>query len=550
MPPLFPAGLSLHLSSSCKSATKTCFLTGPLNLEQPTSQPFRLWPYFLGAAIGLVVGLVLFIYLGARHIDDRTRAWVISELSARFDSDVELQSLHVDTTPRMQVTGEGLTLRYHGRTDVPPLLQIARFSFNLGFLGIVHVPRHIKGVTVENMVITIPPGRDPNAAAEPPRESTHIPRVIFNEIVCTDADLIILPKKAGKDPLDFAIHDLVMNNVGDRKPFDFHGTLTNAKPKGEIATKGTFGPWNSAEPSSTPLAGEYHFADADLDPFAGIGGTLSSVGKYQGQLNQIQVQGQTETPNFSLDPVGRPVPLHTEFSATVDGTDGDTYLHPVRATLIHSLIIANGSVIRVKGQGHIISLNIYAPNARLQDILRLATKSLQPVMTGTVTLKTKMLLPPGKEKVIHRLSLDGDFGVNDAEFASVEVRDKLESLSRHALGKPKDEDAGSAVTDLLGHFRLDHDVAAFPRLSFSIPGAEVRLLGKYDLPAEALDFRGNLRMQAKLSQTVTGKKSFFLKLADPFFKKDGAGSVVPIRITGTRDAPHFALDLFHNSDKK
>jgi hypothetical protein len=56
-------------------------------------------------------------------------------------------------------------------------------------------------------------------------------------------------------------------------------------------------------------------------------------------------------------------------------------------------------------------------------------------------------------------------------------------------------------------------------------------------------------MQAKLSKTVTGKKSFFLKLADPFFKKDGAGSVVPIRISGTRDEPKFALDLFHNAKK-
>src|SRR6202011_3471966 len=155
------------------------------------------------------------------------------------------------------------------------------------------------------------------------------------------------------------------------------------------------------------------------------------------QLNKLEVEGVTDTPNFSLDPIGRPVPLHTEFSATVDGTDGDTYLHPVRATLLHSLIIANGSVVRASSKkGHVISLSIYAPNARLQDILRLATKSNEPVMTGS-------------EKVVHRLVLDGDFGVNDAEFASAEVREKLESLSRHALGKPKNEDAGSAVTDLL-----------------------------------------------------------------------------------------------------
>lgn len=516
---------------------------------QSIPRPFRIWPHLVGILIGLCAGLALFIFLGARNIDDRTRQWVISELSTRFDGKVELNSLHVETTPRMQVTGEGLTLRYRNRTDVPPLIQIARFSFNLGVLGVIHVPRHIKGVYVENMVITIPPS-DPHSAAPPPRPSARMPRIIFNEIVCNDTTLIILPKKAGKDPLDFDIHDLVMKNVGDQKPFDFHGTLTNAKPKGEIATKGTFGPWNSDDPAFTPLSGEYNFADADLDPFAGIGGTLSSIGQYSGRLNQIEVQGQTDTPNFSLDPVGRPVPLHTEFSATVDGTDGDTYLHPVRATLLRSLIIANGSVIRAAGKpGHIISLNIYAPDARLQDILRLTTKSNQPVMTGTVNLRTKFLLTPGKEKVIHRLTLDGDFGVSDAEFASVEVRDKLESLSRHALGKPNDEDAGSAVTDLLGHFRVDRDLASFPRLSFRIPGAEVRLTGKYRLPDEALDFRGNLRMQAKLSQTVTGKKSFFLKLADPFFKKDGAGSVVPISISGTRDAPKFTLDLFHNAKK-
>ena len=89
----------------------------------------------------------------------------------------------------------------------------------------------------------------------------------------------------------------------------------------------------------------------------------------------------------------------------------------------------------------------------------------------------------------------------------------------------------------------------FEQLRFRVPGAEVRLAGTYDLPTENLDFLSDLRMQAKLSQTVTGKKSFFLKMADPFFKKDGAGSVVPIRISGTRDDPKFALALFGKKEK-
>lgn len=514
-----------------------------------SARAVRLWPYLTGILLGIICGLALFIYLGARNIDDRTRQWVVRELASRFDSRVELKSLHVDLTPRMQVTGEDLTLHYRDRTDVPPLIHIESFRFNLGVFGVIHVPRHINGVYVENMTITIPP-RQRQAEAPFEKTSRTLPRVIFDEIVCNNTELVILPKKQGKDPLDFDIHDLVLKSVDAAKRFDFHGNLTNAKPTGEIATRGTFGPWDAEEPGDTHVSGAYQFTDAALDSLPGIGGTLSSTGRYSGQLNRLEVDGQTDTPDFALDPIGRPVPLHTEFSATVDGTDGDTYLHPVRATLLHSLIVANGSVIRSSGRpGHVIALEITAPKARLQDILRLATKSNEPLMSGEVTLKAKMLLSPGKQKVVDRLNLDGHFGVADGQFGSEEVREKLESLSRHALGKPKNEDAGSSITDLSGNFQLARSTVAFKNLDFSVPGAHIKLDGSYDLRGEAIDFHGDLRMRAKLSQTVTGKKSVFLKFVDPFFKKDGAGSVVPIRISGTRENPKFALALFKKSAK-
>jgi VCBS repeat-containing protein len=64
----------------------------------------------------------------------------------------------------------------------------------------------------------------------------------------------------------------------------------------------------------------------------------------------------------------------------------------------------------------------------------------------------------------------------------------------------------------------------------------------------ALDFHGALRMDAKLSQTMTGAKSFFLKAVDPFFSKKGAGTYVPIKITGTKDHPIYGQD-FHRKDK-
>ena len=508
----------------------------------------RKWPYLVGIFVGLIGGLILFISLRMRNIEDRTREWVVHELENRFHSEVELQELHVRLLPDMGVEGEELSIRYHNRRDLPPMFHVAKFSFNLGVLGILRAPRHIAGVYVENMTITIPPKGEKKD--KPPSEKKKLPDVVVDEIVINDTDLVIVPKKEGKAPLDFDIHDLVLKSVGADKPFDFHGNLTNAKPQGEIATIGTFGPWDEDEPGDTPVTGTYKFSDADLGPFPGIAGTLSSTGDYKGQLNEIQVTGKTDTPNFSLDPVGHPVPLHTDFSATVDGTDGDTYLHPVKATLGKSVIVCEGSVVHVPDQGHLIQLNVDAPNAHIEDMLALAINSDKPFMTGPAKIKAKLTLPPGKLKVLQKMILDGKVTIENANWSDPKVRGKLEALSRHAEGKPSDEDAGSSVANLQGVFKLEKAVINFRSLTFSVPGANLDLAGNYDIGEGNLDFNGHLRLQAKLSQTVTGKKSFFLKAVDPFFSKDGAGTLLPITITGKRDAPTLGVTVFHKTFKR
>jgi hypothetical protein len=64
---------------------------------------------------------------------------------------------------------------------------------------------------------------------------------------------------------------------------------------------------------------------------------------------------------------------------------------------------------------------------------------------------------------------------------------------------------------------------------------------------ETIDFHGTARMDATMSHMTTGFKSLLLRAVDPFFKKDGAGTVLPIKITGTRDHPSFGLE-FHRKD--
>jgi hypothetical protein len=512
------------------------------------SRPRRKWPYILGIFVGILAGVVIFVSLKLRNIDDQVRDWVVSALQEKFKSDVDLRELHVRVFPDLGVAGEELSIRLHNRADLPPMFHVAKFSFNLGWLGIFNAPRRISGIYVENMTITIPPRGEKKE--KPPEPKKKFPEVTIDEIVINDTDLVIMPKKQRKAPLDFDIHDLVLKSVGASKPFDFHGELTNAKPQGEIATRGTFGPWSADEPGDTPLTGTYKFTDADLGPFPGIAGTLSSTGDFKGKLNEIEVAGKTDTPNFSLDPVGHPVPLHTDFSATVDGTDGDTYLHPVKATLGKSVINCEGSVTHVPNQGHLIQLNIDAPNARIEDILALAINSDKPFMTGPAQIKAKLTIPPGKFKVLQKMILDGKVEIKNANWSDPKVRDKLESLSRHAEGKPGQEDAGSSVANLMGDFKLAKAIIDFRTLTFSVPGANLDLVGSYDIGEGNLDFNGHLRLQAKLSQTVTGKKSFFLKAVDPFFNKEGAGTLLPITITGKREAPTLGVSAFRKTFKR
>lgn len=494
----------------------------------------------------------------ARHMDNAIRLWVIRSLSDHFQSRVELATLRVTGFPNLGVVGEDLTIYFHDRADVPPIIHVDKFSFNLGVIALLWLPNRVSSANIESMTIIIPPRGEKKSPKPKDSAKTNnvLSSLVVGEVICKNTILITLPRKPdpgkpAKEPLEWDIHDLDLRSASVDKPFRFHGTLTNAKPKGEIATSGDFGPWDIDDPGSTPVSGSYKFTDADLGPFPGISGILSSTGKFTGELAELEVDGETDTPDFSLDKIGKPIPLHTEYSATVDGTNGDTLLHPVRATLIRSLIIAEGSIINGPDHiGHRIVLDVGAPNARIQDILSLAMNSDKPILTGPVKIKAKLLLPPGKEKVLDKMILDGQIGIDDARWSNPEVRKTLESLSRRAEGKPGDDDAGSAVSDLHGNFHVEKGVVNFSNLTFSIPGAAIDLAGTYQIIGGEIDLSGHLRLQAKLSQTVTGTKSFFLKALDPFFEKNGAGAVIPISITGTREQPTIGVTVFHKKIEK
>ncbi|MGA9039484.1 MAG: AsmA-like C-terminal region-containing protein [Terriglobales bacterium] len=505
------------------------------------------------AAVLLLVVVVLTI-TGLRLAKPSLKKLTLEVLSEKFHADVQLDNIEILIFPRIQVHGSGLSMRFQGRTDLPPLIYVREFWAEAGLRSLLGKPWRIERIQMKGLSIHIPPKNGDeiqtggNGGLRDWSKTKDIP-ILIGEIEADDSQLEILPKSADKLSHVFELHHILMRQVGLGRPVDFTAQLTNYKPPGEIKSTGSFGPWNADDPAETPLAATYTFMNADLGVFKGISGILSSRGKFGGVLNQIEVEGETDTPDFAVKTGGHPVSLHTTFSATVDGTNGNTLLHPVRAQFLNSTVVANGEVVKAEGnqgkKGRAVRLDVAVSDARLEDMLRLAVKG-EPVMTGAMGFHAQMELPPDEGDVMERLNLTGIFGVHSAEFTDQKISAKVQTLSRKGEGKPGDKDAGSDVSSLQGNFALDNSVLTFRQLTFAVTGANVQLNGTYGLENEKLDFYGRLRLQAKLSQTMTGFKSDLLKPFDPFFRKNNA-TQIPIKVSGTREHPSFGLD-FHDKE--
>ena len=508
-----------------------------------------LWGWIF---VSLLLAVVVVAAVGEvmmRRAGPILKGRVIETLSTRFESRVELDGFAVSVLKGLEVSGDGL--RIFPPDDVvaagatQPLIALKHFSFHASLRGLFVKPMHVGHVHVSGMTICIPPREIRAQAPKRTRRDGKI-KILVDEIVFDDSRLILETEKPDKEPKEFTMSRIVMRDVGPNAPWLYDATLVNAVPKGNIHARGTFGPWNNESPGDSTVTGHYTFDHADLYPIKGIGGILSSVGSFSGQLNKIVVDGTTETPNFSLDTADHPMALHTKFHAIVDGTNGDTYLQPVEARLGGSDFSCSGSVVNVKGKGHIIDLDVNVPNGRIQDFLELAVKTTPVVMTGRLGMKTKLHIRPGPESVSKKIELEGRFSLREIHFTNPEVEDKVDMLSLRAQGDPKDAKPGAedVHSQMVGQFVMKDGKLSFSKLDYTMPGADVNLVGVYSLNGEQFEFTGKVRTKAELSQMVASRwKSWMLKPVDPFFKKNGAGAEIPVKVSGTKSAPKFGLDL-------
>jgi hypothetical protein len=503
----------------------------------------KLVRWFIGIVGGVLVGL--WIALAALSRAPVLQARLIEVLNEQMDAEVEIESFAVDSFPTLRIYGDNLKLRLKGQQQAAPFVEIRHFEVAGGLFGLLRKQRRFSSVELAGLRITIPPRtRDDKEAGKKTASAVDEGPVLIDHVVSSDAQLILVPKDPRKDPKIWAIHHLDLQSVGFNRAMPFTATLTNPIPKGEIATQGTFGPWAKSDPGLTPLSGKYHFNRADLNTIKGIGGILSSAGEFAGYLEEIEVKGTTSTPDFTIDVGGAPVPLETRFHAVVDGTNGNTYLKDVDASLDGTKISAAGAIESHPGvKGRRINLDVKILDGRIQDVLRLVVKAQKPVMLGRLALEAKLLLPPGEAPVADRLDLDGRFALENAHFTDPGVQEQIAMLSRRARGKPPTEPVGRIDSDMRGRFTLRDGALRLNPFRFDVPGADVQISGVYGLRTEQIDFSGTLMMQAPVSEAMGGGiKGFFLKPFDPIFRKNGKGAVVPITIAGPRGKPKFGID--------
>lgn len=509
------------------------------------------------AALGILI-LILGVaaWAVARHFQPFARDQTTHYLQNRFGTGVELGAFHVSVTVGsiwkletavLRVTGTNLVLPYSHDAGLPPLITAAKFRLEAGLSSLWSPHPRITQIRAEQVKISIPP-RERRAPSASSSTAAAPKSLSLDSIQASDVQLNIYPADPTKPPRTFVIHTLRFTGDGEGRPMKYRAELTNPTPPGLIQASGDFGPWQRDDPGLTPISGQYRFDHADLGVFHRIAGTLDSTGKFGGVLRRLEVDGETRTPDFRLTG-GNPVPLTTRYHSIVDGTTGDTLLQPVNATLGQSHLVARGGVTRSPGAAHrTVTLDVVLDRGHIEDLLRLAVRSPQPLMTGDLELHTKMQILPLAQAFSLRLLLNGRFDMDQTHFTGANVQDKIDSLSRRAQGQPKNEEISDVLSAMRGDFSLQDGGLTLSALTFQVPGASVHLKGGYNLYSEQIDMHGIARLRAKVSQTMTGWKRLVLKPVDPFFSKGGAGTLLPIKITGTRENPQFGLDRGSKKD--
>ncbi|HEV2349188.1 MAG TPA: AsmA-like C-terminal region-containing protein [Terriglobia bacterium] len=506
------------------------------------------WWMIAGAALIAIAGIVLIVLAWNWPF---TQEAVTKALQDRFARPVQIRSFRLTYFPPGCVA-EGVSFMHHHRQDLPPLITVETLIIRGSYNGLFRIHKRVDEVQVKGLHVLIPP---PGPSGQPHSvlpltTSTSGASVTIGEITTEDALLEFMPRLPDKEAFKLPVHRLTLDQVGENRSIRYHAEVLNTEPPGEIRSDGEIGPWNEDNPGSTSVSGSYTYKHVDLGVFEGLSGTLSSQGTFSGSLSHIDADGEAEVPDFRVSGSSHSVHLISKFQAVVDGTNGDTYLQSVVSHFQRTTLTSNGSIVGHSGQhGKTARIDFAVDGGRIEDLLSLVTDEKRPSMTGIISLRARIQLPPGTPEFLTKLDLAGGFGIDSGRFTDPDTQHPVNALTESSRGENKKlqaEDPETVISQLSGKVSVKNGVATLSNISFSAPGTRAQLHGTYNLLDQKVDLHGILYTNGKLSDTSSGFKALVLKAVTPFLKGKSV-TVVPFSITGTPSNPSYALDFANKS---
>jgi hypothetical protein len=505
--------------------------TIPVNAATARKSILRQGAPFCLACAGLV-GVVLVIALANLYWPYRYRN-VEPLLQQVFASRIKIERYHRTYFPHPGFVADGITLRRNSATNLPPVGTVTHLRVEGRWIDLLLLRNRIRLVSGDGLHVIIPPvGSAANREDFPPGSSADFtgPPTVVEQLDLQNATLDLL--RVGGGRYTFLIHHLLIGNLHRGETISYSVDMQNAQPSGRIEAHGSFGPLLAGKLEATPVTGDFAVTGINLSEIQGLHGTLSAAGHFQGRLDEIEGSAQSSTPDFSVAG-GRRTLVEGAMSCAVNGLNGDITLHAVDVHTGSSVVHAQGNIA---GSPKVTSVDLFVEQGRVEDLLR-------PFMTGETPVTGPVLLHghanlagDTRASFFERLTMNGAFTVPGERFTDTATERNLTAFSQRARGIKTAESPGgqpAVLPNVAATVSVREGMARISPLMVHMPGAAIRLNGAFDLQNQNVRLAGDLRMQSDVSHVTTGFKAILLKPLAPFFKKSGAGAVVPIAITGT-----------------
>lgn len=440
---------------------------------------------------------------------------------------------------------EGIHFERLVHKEKAPLITVNKLYVRGSYAGMIVPQKRLAEVVVRGMHVIVPPSRPDGTNSIMPVTQVKGGKKLLIGSVVADGALLDFMAAGGKEAYQIKVDQLRMEGVGGSGPIRYHLVAKTSTPSGKIESDGNFGPWDPHSPGATQVSGDYSYSDADLSGLVEISGHLNSRGKFSGKLGSMEVTGSASVAHFHVGHSSHDLPVVAQFAATVNGTTGDVVLDQVRTDLNRSRLFWQGTVQGDKaGQGKDVALEVTTDYARVEDLLDLVLSSPRPPMTGAVSIKGRVTVPPGDERFLKKIRFDGAVDITGARFTNPDAQQPLNRLSESAVpgGDWDGQNLPTAFSNIRGHVSGRNGIAALTNVRLTMDGSEALMQGSYDLIGEEVNLHGTLRTDGKVYSTAKGFKSILLRVVNPFFKHKAQETIVGFKITGKYPHPTIGLE--------